>query len=46
MQQKIEQSQPAVNTLSNKLHGLIENVPGVIYQLCLNPDGSMLLPHI
>jgi len=46
MQQKIEQSQSAVNTLEKKLHGLADNVPGMIYQFCLYSDGTMSIPYV
>lgn len=46
MQQKIEQLQSAVDTLETRLNGLADNVPGMIYQFCLNPDGTTLIPYV
>lgn len=46
MQQKIEQLQSAVDTLETRLHGLADNVPGMIYQFSLNPDGTMSIPYV
>ncbi|MGB3640490.1 MAG: ATP-binding protein [Rivularia sp. (in: cyanobacteria)] len=46
MQQKIEQLQSAVNTLETRLHGLADNVPGMIYQFSLNPDGTMSVRYV
>ncbi|MGB3756715.1 MAG: PAS domain S-box protein [Rivularia sp. (in: cyanobacteria)] len=46
MQQKIEQLQSTVDILEKRLHGLADNVPGMIYQFCLNPDGTMSVPYV
>ena len=46
MQQKIEQLQSTVDILEKRLHGLAENVPGMIYQFCLNSDGTMSIPYV
>jgi len=46
MRQKIEQLQSAVDTLERRLHGLADNIPGMIYQFCLNSDGTMSIPYV
>lgn len=46
MQQKIEQLQSTVDTLDRRLHGLADNVPGMIYQFSLNSDGTMSIPYV
>mgnify|MGYP001795768607 CR=1 FL=1 len=45
-QKKIEQLQSAVNTLEKRLHGLADNLPGMIYQFCLSSDGNMSVPYV
>jgi PAS domain S-box-containing protein len=46
MREKIEQLQSAVDTVETRLHNLADNVPGMIYQFSLNPDGTMLIPYV
>ncbi|MEO1376354.1 MAG: PAS domain S-box protein [Cyanobacteria bacterium J06635_10] len=46
MREKIEQLQSAVNTLESRLNGLADNVPGMIYQFCLNADGTTSIPYV
>ncbi len=46
MQQKTEQLQSTVDFLQKRLHGLADNVPGMIYQFCLNPDGTTSIPYV
>ncbi|AFY57986.1 PAS domain S-box [Rivularia sp. PCC 7116] len=46
MTKKIKQLESSVNTLETRLHGLADNVPGMIYQFCLNPDGTMHAPYV
>ena len=46
MQHRIEQSQSAVNSLEKRLHGLADNVPGMIYQFCLDIDGTTSIPYV
>ncbi|MEO1429295.1 MAG: PAS domain S-box protein [Cyanobacteria bacterium J06633_8] len=46
MTKKIKQLESSVNTLETRLHGLADNVPGMIYQLCLNSDGTMHAPYV
>ena len=41
MQMQIIKLQSDVDTLEARLHGLADNVPGMIYQFGLNPDGTM-----
>ncbi|MBV6625094.1 MAG: PAS domain S-box protein [Rivularia sp. (in: Bacteria)] len=46
MTEKIKQLQSSVNALEARLQGLADNVPGMIYQFCLNPDGTTSIPYV
>ncbi|MGB3651555.1 MAG: PAS domain S-box protein [Rivularia sp. (in: cyanobacteria)] len=46
MRDRIVQLQSAVTTLEKRLHGLADNVPGMIYQFSLNSDGTMSIPYV
>ncbi|KAF3886376.1 MULTISPECIES: trifunctional serine/threonine-protein kinase/ATP-binding protein/sensor histidine kinase [Nostocales] len=44
--QQLEQSLEQLNASQSRFHNLVDNVPGVVYQSRLTPDGDMALTYI
>ncbi|MGE5658820.1 MAG: AAA family ATPase, partial [Actinomycetota bacterium] len=44
--QKLERSLHELKTAQSRFHNLVDNVPGVVYQFLMAPDGSVSMPYI
>ncbi|WP_445626395.1 AAA family ATPase [Nostoc sp. DSM 114167] len=44
--QQLEQSLSELNTAQSRFHNLVDNVPGVVYQYQMTPDGVSTLTYI
>ncbi len=43
---RVEQRTAALNQTEARLKKLTDNVPGMIYEFCLHPDGKMSFPYV
>ncbi len=46
LETRVEQRTAALNQAEGRLKKLTDNVPGMIYEFCLHPDGIMSFPYL
>ncbi|MBD2302958.1 ATP-binding sensor histidine kinase [Nostoc sp. FACHB-190] len=44
--QQLERSLHELKTTQSRFHNLVDNVPGVVYQFLMAPDGSVSMPYM
>ncbi|MFB2919392.1 trifunctional serine/threonine-protein kinase/ATP-binding protein/sensor histidine kinase [Aerosakkonema funiforme] len=44
--QQLERSLDELKTAQSRFHNLVDNVPGVVYQFRMSPDGSVSMPYM
>ncbi|MCC5639695.1 PAS domain S-box protein [Nostoc sp. CHAB 5844] len=46
LEAKVEERTAALRQSEARFQKLADNVPGMLYEFCLNPDGSMFFPYV
>ena len=44
--QQLEQSLSELSASNSRFHNLVDNIPGIVYQFCISPDGLMTLTYM